>query len=918
MTTNQLYQTGFCKKMPFNEQIPLEIEKVSVDVIREIQEDYYECLKAIKHNAEMNENINELCELDDNLQNRSEHDPFLLELSNKYPNIEAYCDEITKPTSDSIVKIVSEDNTAMITNLVKPKNPDEIEDHYFYTNKQPIKELINKNKKLWGSLRIPYEIKEENPEIIKDLIDDLTKLQSDFKIDNSKLINNLENTNSNSIKLAIEKIIEHYTSNEYSIINKILITNNTMKLEKMRYYINLLAYNNRKALIGKKYKETNSLYRNIFVDYDIFKLYQVENYIYFTNLTSTSRRTDIMNNKTEETPEKKIHILFEFRLLNIKEQEEKLKTMNLNIKDAEKKLPFYPGFDIIEISKYKKEEEILITPYQIFQIGSISMIKENDYIITLNELEDKSLIENIMAPMIVEKKDMEETNIIAKTFQKKQNEMPVKTKNINTMKIPTKYIQNYQEKTHQYQKKILTLKEKIFNNTNKVFLANHISPEKKKKISENLQKKGYNIGLFENQHEIKKSKLNKNKIIEEFFEENSKDKKINNYNFDNFVHSFKNQFSIEVKDETKFDDFIGAKMVKIVDKKPAEIAEIIKLQSTSKTSLIFQILQKMYQDNGQQLGLLDNPIERKLPFYAKSLLFTNKNVGVVKIVLSSLSVDVSKELEKIDLKVVFSAIEENYQVYYVSSSKNENLKEIQSKLKNFPSIKSIEIISFFNKPLFHSEMIKEDDIISENMIKNNGFQRNSLNTNDGTMKFSDVIEKHNNENNVEDYASAYASYSHSKDELKLNNDLSTTQNSNIITLEDGRKFQVAIECLMKKKDLECSINSINISDIVPTAILIKEVNENAISFLNENDDNGIKEKTKKSNFVAHDALKSENKKQPDNTDDLQQQKDQNHGDNKTNDHPHQHKKEIINEKEEIIPEKKKKSLICCCGNNHKK
>lgn len=69
----------------------------------------------------------------------------------------------------------------------------------------------------------------------------------------------------NLIENSIKIILTDYTSDSYTNVNKALTSKEPILLEKMNYYLNLVALNHRKALVGKEFNSqgTQKLYRCI-------------------------------------------------------------------------------------------------------------------------------------------------------------------------------------------------------------------------------------------------------------------------------------------------------------------------------------------------------------------------------------------------------------------------------------------------------------------------------------------------------------------------------------------------------------------------------------------------------------------------------------------------------------------------------
>ena len=297
-----------------NSEIPQgEIDKNVITKIKE--EKKLEMKKNIKKNLELNENEAELEKIAQNIIKDS-GDKYLKTIVENYGTVEEYANNIIKEMPENMYKITvsDEDQHFMIEEFHNnEKNKLENYQNFIQTKKihseshiynyidDSIHTLMKNTLYLHENLRIPEIITERSWEVVGNLLNDLQELQEIYK--NYKIpIELLQKLNpKDNIKKSIETIIVDYTTNSYKAINKALTSKDPLEWSKMKYYINLLAYNHVNGLVGNYFNSQGSqkLYRNILLKRELLDLYAVGQILFFTNLTSTSTGHIFEKNSTD-------------------------------------------------------------------------------------------------------------------------------------------------------------------------------------------------------------------------------------------------------------------------------------------------------------------------------------------------------------------------------------------------------------------------------------------------------------------------------------------------------------------------------------------------------------------------------------------------------------------------------------------
>jgi len=655
----------------------------------------------LKDSEQMKESSAECQKLLNNLEFKSENNILVQEIFQKYGDLESYAKEITKPLPNDMYKITSEDgigqflveenendiNENKFNTYLSEKNIEKESHIYNYTDKN-VGKLMERTRYLWENLKISEEITMKNINfILQKMYEDLSSLKEIYQID---IVSNLKSYISNkcTIENIIKMILYDYTTGSYVNINKALSTKDPIQLSKLGYYINLIAVNNKNPIIGKPFFgcKGRKVYRNIWLKRELLSFYQKGELLFFSNLTSTSL-SHIFKSPATTTH---INVEFEIELLGLKELQS---------------LKFFSGLYIDDISACKGEQEVILTPYQIFRINEIKATN-TECIIQLEEVYDKALIKEIMTPRPMQK-------------------------------------QNIKKITENDLKKGLNFLKKEKNNLDVKLQENE---EKKKKL-ENVMK-------------LKMETIIKTEI-EDFFS-------LPNQNFDffenfgKFVEKFKNTYSVKVFDEFAFYDYIASRSLALNNKidNSKRIATGLDLLKKHKNyfkdlqiehifndqilDFLFIILKELFKNINQNIYFCEKMNSKLIKNYYQRLTIGNLNNNLMKIVIKNKK----NSFNSIDfhengyyVKSIFSGLEthENFAIYFETNLSTENF--IQRLTINN---KTIELIDYkqmnrFNELLFNPSLFavagNKDYIINQyppeergNMVYNfpNGYKRFGL------------------------------------------------------------------------------------------------------------------------------------------------------------------------------------------------
>lgn len=350
----------------------------------------------IKKTKEENNSKNEFLAIQESISNLKNNKYLSLASENFAKN--EYLDIVNYKLPDEMTKMVPNEgpNHLIIEEKakyenIKNKHSEEIKRKSFiFEEKHPIlkgeqhlencidedqKFLIEGTKTLWEWLRIGEEINEQNKDDFfenfnKDL-EDLKELDFDILQFFSPFF---KDYNNKSYKELIQLIYESYTENAFELINKVTSTKDPVVMLKIKYLIQFLLYNHRMTIYGDKIDPKKPLYRMITIKKELNVLYKKNSAIFFTSPTLVSSSEQ----KPKVCPNDKVLIKFRFKLLSLSKQEG---------------LKFYSGILL-------QNNDILVMPYQIFMIENVERKTDRStnitfYVVTLNEIENKLLIEKL-------------------------------------------------------------------------------------------------------------------------------------------------------------------------------------------------------------------------------------------------------------------------------------------------------------------------------------------------------------------------------------------------------------------------------------------------------------------------------------------------------------------------------------------
>ena len=394
-----------------------------------------ELLKHENKIEQQKENLKELKKVQSSIECNKQINPYLQEICQKYGKFDNFIKQITKSLPENVNRIVEEGFSQFIIG----KTLQEETNIYNYMERSP-HQLMEITKHIWENLRINEEITSSNFQmVVSQLLEELKQLKDYYQID---IFTNLKDRLEKSDLLAaVKTILNDYTGSAYININKALTSKNPILLSKMATYLNIVAKNNQNVMVGERFETNNiqKVYRNIFIKRGLVNLYKLNQIIFFTNLTSTSKKRIF---KRSSTPTH-ANIEFEIKLLNVEQQ---------------RKNKFFPAIDICKISTYQSEEEILLTPYQLFIITNVTF-KKDEFIIELEEIDNKELIMEIMKPKLrqpVQNLPIPDLNSIKKILSdelktiKEKIDLEVE----NKAKIEEKFKTEVKEKIEKFQKSI--------------------------------------------------------------------------------------------------------------------------------------------------------------------------------------------------------------------------------------------------------------------------------------------------------------------------------------------------------------------------------------------------------------------------------------------------------------------------------
>ena len=695
--------------------------------------------KTTKLSEELKENFQELKKIEKMIEFKTESNPYIQEIFEKYHNFDNYIQVVTKKLPENIFKLTLEEGFSQY--IIENKLNDQSHIYNFVGDSKI--ELIESTRYLWGNLSIPEKIDEFNIESILDkLISSLNALQQYHQIDiisNLGIGKGMEKTLQNTIL----KIVQNYSSNSYMSINKALTSKEPLLLEKMGYYLNLMIENHKKVIVGQKFdsRDEIKLYRGANIKKELLKLYKKGQYIFFTNFTSVSKSISI--SQGFKNPSAGEFVEFQFKLINLKEQE---------------KLHFFSGISIQNVSHYPGEEEILILPYQFFYISDVIKNKTH-WIVELDEVADKKLIDYISVKKNIEgnivkdkikKIDIDEMKkTLNKEMQKTEDDMKINKEEIKKIEIILETgINKIFQKNAQNEK--FDLQMQMNEEINKIFKVEELQNVDKKSVFDPI--------LSQNVVELEKSlklvlPIIENQLyIEEYLKLKAKSIKELNDNYEVFIDKLMKKFNITIFDEFSTKDFLTSKLICLDDQNETQthikrIVNLLKINADFFKNLIiegeeaneelitdflFIILKQLFETINQDSIYSQNYIKSLLYHYHCRLTIGNLNNNIIKLIINAdlKKYSLKQTFEKIFakdsslknyyFKIIFSGIEDFNQghnkisqVLFIYCETNVKSSIFQVKINKY--LKEFDLILLdykqlnrFDKLLFHQDMLSKN------------------------------------------------------------------------------------------------------------------------------------------------------------------------------------------------------------------
>ena len=652
------------------------------------QEDKIESEKWLttKKVQEEEEIIKELENIQTKIMEKDPNDPYFFEILKNYGGMDNYIQEILKPLPENMSKIKLKDGFSQI--LIKEYHKKK---QHFYAEIN-VDDLIEQTKPIWKNFILDEQITERNFEKNRDYF---LKNAADLIKEKIELVS--PEGSFNNYGEIITEILKCYTNSAYVQINESLSSKDPFLLKKMALYLNLLFYNSsivntKKALVGEELGDL-FVYRNIYIRKQLITLYRKNEFILFTNLTSTSKKEMPFQ---EDSDEENINVRFEIKLLDL---------------ETQRKNNFLTGVSIESISFFEHESEYLITPYQIFKVKDIEFVEATNissgdsYKIHLQEFDDqKRIIFRIIRPEIQDK-------VVQKKFD---NIMPLNKEELERIKSK---------------------------------IAEQIEG---KKINE---KRLQNVLMNFKEQEIAfmNIQIPKFSSLEEFLKNIPKDS-LTTAKYQSFMNDLTKRFSLEIFDLFSFQDFLISQTLYLYESMsiPLDLDNIndmmredphyfsdITITENHYFELIYMILEKLFANSGQELFYcksedIDFPEEFK-GNYIHQISTLNSKMHLIKIQLlldfddenmdsfhiaDKIQNFMSKEFEAHYFKLIFSTKENEIWVIYAETDINEKYIEPPLDYKFiFEPILSTELEKMHmrlvscseilptNKILFHEEML---------------------------------------------------------------------------------------------------------------------------------------------------------------------------------------------------------------------
>lgn len=605
---------GCCSILPDGFRIQRErsniFEPMKTFETDKTQFDYQSWLASSKI-EEKEDDLNELKKIADNLKNENDIDSYLQEIVENFDTFDNYLQVITKPLPQNISKIKLEEG---FSQYLITKNLDKEKLVYSFGESSK-DDLIKQTKYIWQNLVLAEEITEQNfgkfyEEFLKN-VDQLKHFHRTILVDPSKE----QITSFTSCEKVLNAIIKFYTGVSNSKkINEALSSKDPILLKRMAIYLNYLAFNSKQknnVLIGKTIdlKKNEYVYRKITLKKYLANLYRVNDYIFFTNLTSTSKSQSAF--EFSELGQDEVRVLFYFKLLSLKTQE---------------KNEFFPGVCIEDVAFLKKEEEVLIMPYQIFLVTNIEVRLSDYYRVYLEEQDDKDLILQIIKP-----KDQKDA------------------KKSRSLKSPCLDLETIRK----------SLDAKI-----------EKTAEEKEKLQSDQKKEEERISL--------ESDILINSFVSPSFEsciKNIKLKKFREGNFEALIADLKSNFSLQIFDEFEFKNYFVAQTLHLYESNSTEF-------NTSSDE------EKLLGNNSSFFDELSVEGNLCINFIYIILSKITENLGYKIFYCSSENINLHEDLQENYIYQLVSLTTKRRMIKLSFLEKSNNLHEIAAQIKAALQVKS--------------------------------------------------------------------------------------------------------------------------------------------------------------------------------------------------------------------------------------
>lgn len=235
---------------------------------------------------------------------------------------------------------------------------------------------------------------------MKNLIEKITNIKTKLVLDKEnalfKHVEEEDEKNMNSTEKTMKQFIELYTSENCFVylLNKLLRENN---LDKFSYYVSkMMSFFNPFVYSLYQYAANHPdlhiyedlvLYRKLELNiYDIYNYkYLTGDIIIFPAFTSTTFLNEFAENYKISN--------YCSKVLKKNENNDTIYDVLMIIKYEHRIDDYSPCFNIMEQSDYKNEGEMIFTPFSFFKIINVEKCKEEKYIINLECIHKKDILE---------------------------------------------------------------------------------------------------------------------------------------------------------------------------------------------------------------------------------------------------------------------------------------------------------------------------------------------------------------------------------------------------------------------------------------------------------------------------------------------------------------------------------------------